>query len=45
MRRFEVTSYWDVKHEARLLFCQDLHIRETADGDTANGWSDRRRRS
>ena len=35
VRSFEVTNHWGVERETRLLFCQDLHIRETADGDTA----------
>ena len=35
LRSFEVTNHWDVEREIRLFFCQDLHIAETADGDTA----------
>ncbi len=35
LRSFEVTNQWDIEREARLLFCQDFHIGETADGDTA----------
>ncbi|MBI4611646.1 MAG: glycoside hydrolase family 15 protein [Candidatus Rokubacteria bacterium] len=35
LRAFEVTNHWGVEREARLLFCQDLHIAENADGDTA----------
>ncbi len=35
LRSFEITNQRDVEREARLLFCQDFHIGETADGDTA----------
>jgi len=35
LRSFEITNHRDIEREARLLFCQDFHILETADGDTA----------